>query len=131
MARLFILPKKAITTAIEPSNAAAPALQRLAALERAKASLQETCQRLTTALDRANKLYGKIEIGTDRFVTLWNASHPDQMIRRCRLARWMQVAWAIQTIGTAFVTGVPRFFEAAIDILDDAHVGRVLKHAYR
>ena len=87
MARLFILPKKAITTAIEPSNAAAPALQRLAALERAKASLQETCQRLTTALDRANKLYGKIEIGTDRFVTLWNASHPDQMIRRCRLAR--------------------------------------------
>ncbi len=87
MAQLFIVSTRVTESRSESWSAAGPALQQLAALERAKDSIQETCRRLSTAMDCAAKLYAKIEAGTDRFVAAWNAAHPTQTIQRCRSAR--------------------------------------------
>ena len=65
-------------------SAAGRLLQQLAALDRARDSLQQLCQRLATAADHATKLYTKIQERTESFIGNWNAAHPDQRIQRCR-----------------------------------------------
>jgi hypothetical protein len=86
MTQLFIVKKGATAFPLE-SSSAAPALQQLAALDRAKDAIQQTSLRLSVALDCAAKLYAKIDARTDRFVAAWNAAHPTHIIQRCRGAR--------------------------------------------
>src|SRR5260370_40181592 len=80
MAQLFIVSTRVTESRSESWSAAGPALQQLAALERAKDSLQETCRRLSTAMDCAAKLYAKIEAGTDVFAAAWDDAHPTQSL---------------------------------------------------
>ena len=82
MKGLYIVRQR--VTASEPGGAADRALRQLAALDRAKDSVYAAYQHLTTAADRAAKLYDKMEGGMERFIQTWNAAHPDLAIQRCR-----------------------------------------------
>ena len=86
---------------IESSPGAGPALQQLAALERAKDAIQLTSLRLSAAMDCAAKLYHKIEAKTDIFVAAWNEAHPTHIIKRCRSARTDSTCLRYTTNATA------------------------------
>jgi hypothetical protein len=100
MTQLFIVKKGATAFPLE-SSSAAPALQQLAALEKAKDALQRTSLHLAVAMDCAAKLYANTETRTDRFVAAWNATHPTQIIQRCRGARIASACLRYTTNATA------------------------------
>ena len=84
MTGLYIVRKRVPDAARASDSTAARALQRLAALDGARDSIEQVCQLIATAVDRATKLRTKIQEGTEKFIGNWNTVHPDQMIRRCR-----------------------------------------------
>ena len=86
MTGLFIVRKRVTESSSAMESAAGRLLQQLAALDRARDSLQQLCLRLATAADHATKLYTKIQERTESFIGNWNAAHPDQRIQRCRSA---------------------------------------------
>ena len=84
MTGLFIVKKRVTESSSATESAAGRVLQQLAALDRARDSLQQACQWLATAADRATKLDTKIQQGTESVMGNWNAAHPDQRMQRCR-----------------------------------------------
>jgi hypothetical protein len=67
MTGLFVVRKRVTESSSATESAAGRALQQLAALDRARDSLQQACQWLATAAGSANKLYTKIQQGAESF----------------------------------------------------------------
>ena len=82
MAGLYIVKKRLAAAAMDAR--ADRSLRQLAAMDRALDAMDQVCDHLSNASDRAVKLRTKLQSGMATFIDTWNEEHPDQRIQHCR-----------------------------------------------
>src|SRR5579871_5151185 len=97
MTCLYLVPKRTSQPERHPRCSAVEPLHQLAAIDRTIAALHQACGQLATVIDRGEQLCQKLHHARETFIAAWNATHPQQTIKRCR-------ANATQAICTPYTT---------------------------